>query len=93
MISQGQLIKEDSSLENQGLKHGSQIMTLVITSGPEEMGAFETNNAVLSKTRRDVAYLSGKNNEDGDFYLQVHTKKKLTPAVSRFFFLDCGSIR
>lgn len=72
MISQGLIIKDNSTLESQGLKHGSKIMTLLITSCPEEMEAFEINNSVLDKTKQDIRYLSEKEDKKEDFYFQVY---------------------
>lgn len=67
VIFKGKILKDDETLEAQGLKHGNIIMVIVLSGDTSELKNYEKHIDMLDKTKADVKLLA---NSD-DNYLEV----------------------
>ncbi|GFR78199.1 NEDD8 ultimate buster 1-like [Elysia marginata] len=71
MICRGRVITERKTLEEQGIKNGSDIMAIVMTSSEAQIARKEAEVAEVEKTRQTAELLSARGDDDEDFDIQI----------------------
>lgn len=67
MILKGKLLKDDETLESQGIKHGMHLMVIILSGDTSELQNYEKHIDLLDKTKADVQLLA----KSDDDYLEV----------------------
>lgn len=73
LISGGRVIQDDSSLQEQGIRHNGQLMALVLVETADEARERERQEVELNKIREDAGLLSSVDSDDPSsrYYMQI----------------------
>ncbi|CAL1536332.1 unnamed protein product [Lymnaea stagnalis] len=75
LISGGRVIEQNTSLNSQGIKNGSDIMAMFISTTDAKLAEKEAEIAEIEKTRWAAEILSSRADDDEDFDIQVADQK------------------
>lgn len=71
IICRGRVITERKSLEEQGIKNGSDIMAIFMTSSEAQIADKEAELAEVERMRQTAELLSARGDDDDDFDIQI----------------------
>lgn len=82
VICRGKLLKDDETLEAQGIKHNNLLMVLILAKDPADLKTYENNVNFLDATKKDVLMLENCNDDYFEIADQSGKRLKL-PANER----------
>ncbi|XP_066999509.1 NEDD8 ultimate buster 1 isoform X2 [Anabrus simplex] len=71
LICNGLVLKANVELAAQGLKHGSNIMAIILHNDPHELQAFDVMHKEMEKTKEDAKLLAGRSSDYDESYLLI----------------------